>query len=169
MDRNDDSHGRRRSRGIGLAVLLALVVGAWPALAHSGAAPTLLARGAFVEDVDVKIKVHLEGEGTRVLSVDAPSKVATVRVDVPDHGQMGWHTHPGPVIVTVASGELTYVSASCESRVYRAGEVFVDPGQGNVHMAWASDGPTVLYATFFDAEGPLTIPAEGPADCQPHE
>ncbi len=35
-------------------------------------------------------------------------------------------------------------------------------------MAWAGDGPTVLHATFFDAEGPLTIPAEGPADCNPH-
>lgn len=164
-----DRRGARRSRYIAIVAVVALAVGALPALAHSGAAPTLLARGAFADDVDLKIKVKLEGEGTRVVSVDGPSKVATVRVDVPVHGQMGWHTHPGPVIVTVASGELTYVNASdCEPRVYEAGEVFVDPGQGNVHMAWASDGAAVLYATFFDAEGPLTIPAEGPDDCQPH-
>lgn len=169
MEHNTDTGGGRRSRTITIVTLLALALGAWPALAHSGTTPTLLARGVFAEDVDLKIKVQSAGERTQVLSVDGGS-VATVRVDVPDHGQMGWHTHPGPVIVTVASGELTYVSANdCEHRVYEAGETFVDPGQGNVHMAWASNGPTVLYATFFDAQGPLTVPADAPADCQPHE
>lgn len=149
-------------------VLLALVVGAWPALAHSGATPTILARGEFVDQVDVQIRVKPDDGATQVLRVDG-QKIATVRVDVPDHAQLAWHTHPGPVIVTVAEGELTYVTSECEERVYQAGDVFIDPGDGNVHMAWASNGPAVLYATFFDAEGPLTIPAEGPSDCQSHE
>jgi hypothetical protein len=41
-----------------------------------------------------------------------------------------WHTHPGPVVVTVRTGSLTYRDAgpnACRDRTYTAGEGFVDP------------------------------------------
>ena len=48
--------------------------------------------------------------------------------------------------------------------------MFVDPGAGHVHTAYnASDGETILYATFLEApeEGPVTITegVETPTDC----
>src|SRR5688572_10116713 len=39
----------------------------------------------------------------------------------------GWHTHPGPVLVAVVSGSLTYVDAHanrCRRTTYTAGEGF---------------------------------------------
>lgn len=64
----------------------------------------------------------------------------------------------------------TYVQATdCVPRAYPAGTIFIDPGQGNVHTAFnPTGGVTVLYATFYDlpADGPLTIPVAGPADCE---
>jgi quercetin dioxygenase-like cupin family protein len=54
-----------------------------------------------------------------------------------------WHTHPGPVVVTVRSGSLTYQDAgsnACRNRTYMAGQGFVDPGFGQVHRVIA--GPS---------------------------
>lgn len=68
--------------------------------------------------------------------------------------------HPGPVLVNVVAGQLTYVEPhTCAERVYRAGTAFMDTG-GDVHGAYGSSaGVTTAIATFFGAPatGPLTI------------
>ena len=85
--------------------------------------------------------------------------------------QFPWHTHPGPVIVNIAQGELTYVMAhDCVDRPYAAGTAFVDPGRGMVHTAInRTGGVTVLLATFLEVPetGPLTIPVTSPTNCTP--
>lgn len=144
-----------------------------PSSAQPGPPPiaveVLTPRATFTDDVRIQISNKLDGRATRVMNLDDPSRVVTARITAQPGARFPWHTHPGPVLVTVAQGELTYVQATdCVQREYPAGTIFVDPGQGNVHTAFNSgDGVTVLYATFYDvpATGPLTIPAEGPADC----
>jgi quercetin dioxygenase-like cupin family protein len=81
-----------------------------------------------------------------------------------------WHTHPGPVIVTIRSGSLTYQSGAhntCHSRNYAAGQGFVDPGFGHVHRVIAGASGVDLYATFLLPPGSenhlLTRPA--PEEC----
>lgn len=62
-----------------------------------------------------------------------------------------WHTHPGPVIVTIRSGSLTYQDAAanaCRERPYAAGQGFVDPGFGNVHRVVAGGFGAEIYSTF---------------------
>ncbi|HEU5403886.1 MAG TPA: cupin domain-containing protein [Terriglobales bacterium] len=47
----------------------------------------------------------------------------------------GWHKHPGPVYITVTSGELTfyeYDDPTCSPRVFKAGQGFVDYGTGHI-------------------------------------
>lgn len=79
-----------------------------------------------------------------------------------------WHSHRGPVVVSIVSGALTYVDAeTCDERTYSEGEAFTDPGQGHVHSAYNPGAePMVLIATSFaaPAEGSLLIPAD-PASC----
>jgi quercetin dioxygenase-like cupin family protein len=84
-------------------------------------------------------------------------------------GTSGWHTHPGPVIVNVIEGEVTVTNATdCAPRTYGAGEAFLDPGQGNIHIVTnASDtAGAKAVGTFFgvpDAgDAPIMAP---PADC----
>ena len=63
-----------------------------------------------------------------------------------------WHTHPGPVVVTVRSGSLIYQDAgpnACRNRAYSAGQGFVDPGFGNVHRVIAGPSGAEIYSTFF--------------------
>jgi len=129
----------------------------------------LTARAVFTDNVDLKFKMKLDGKASRVVNVKDPSRTLVARFTVQPGAHFPWHTHRGPVVVNVTSGELVYVGAEdCVERAYPAGTAFVDPGHGHVHSAFnPTDDVTVFVATFFEApeEGPLLIPAEGPADC----
>jgi quercetin dioxygenase-like cupin family protein len=126
-------------------------------------------RGSLGDDVEIQFRVKLDGAGTNVINLDGPMRIVTAEVIVQPGAQFPWHIHPGPVIVSVTSGELVYVQASdCIPRSYPSGDIFVDPGNA-VHTAFnPTDVVTRLVATFFDVpeSGPLTIPVDAPADCQ---
>jgi len=50
-------------------------------------------------------------------------------------GSSGWHKHPGPVYITVTSGQLTFYEfddPTCSPHVYKAGQGFVDFGNGHI-------------------------------------
>ncbi len=133
------------------------------------AAELLSGRAVFTDDVDVKFKIKLDGDRSKVVKVEDPSRTLAARFTVQPGAQFPWHSHRGPVIVNVTSGELVYVGADdCVERTYPAGTAFVDPGHGHVHTAFnPTDAATVLVATFLEApeQGPLLIPAEAPEDC----
>lgn len=133
--------------------------------AVGGFAVLPLGRGRFPDDVSMTFKLK-QGRGTTVAHVQDPSNVLVARLTFQPGGSVGWHTHHGPVIVTVASGALTLVDGDdCTQRVYPAGTAFVDPGQGHLHLAFnGTADETVLYATFLDvpAGQPATIPAASP-------
>jgi quercetin dioxygenase-like cupin family protein len=48
-------------------------------------------------------------------------------------GQTGWHTHPGPSLITVVEGTLTVYKDDCTFETYSAGESFTDIGCGDLH------------------------------------
>jgi quercetin dioxygenase-like cupin family protein len=48
-------------------------------------------------------------------------------------GQTGWHSHPGPSLITVIEGTLTVYHDDCTSETYTAGESFTDLGCGDIH------------------------------------
>ena len=129
----------------------------------------LTGRATFTADVGLKLKKTLDGEETEVAKAKDASRTVVARITVQPGAQFPWHTHPGPVVANVTQGELTYVGADdCVEREYPAGTAFVDAGGDHVHSAVnRTNAPTVVVATFFraPAEGPLTIPAEAPADC----
>lgn len=125
-------------------------------------------RAVFTDDVAMQLRVKLDGRRTNVLNVGDPSRVLTAQITVQPGAQFPWHTHPGPVIVSVVDGTLTYMNANdCVPREYPEGTAFVDPGSGNVHTAYNDTGEVVvLMGTFFGLgeEGPPTIPVDGPDD-----
>jgi quercetin dioxygenase-like cupin family protein len=48
-------------------------------------------------------------------------------------GQTGWHSHPGPSLITVIEGTLTVYHEDCTSETFTAGESFTDLGCGDIH------------------------------------
>lgn len=132
---------------------------------------TILARGAFAERTDIKIKSTLGGVN-RIMNVKGSAEVIVQNVTIEPGAQTGWHSHHGPVIVVVKTGTMTLYQADdpgCVGETYTAGEAFVDPGQGNVHNARneGSDGVQLL-ATYFDVPplpaGPA-VPGANPGTC----
>ena len=154
--------------GLVLALALGLALAAitvMPGLVRADPLPitveVLTGRAQFTDRVDAQLKVKLDGEATTVLNMPDASRSVVARFTVQPGAQFPWHTHPGPVIVNVAQGQLVYVQASdCVHRPYATGTAFVDPGS-NVHSAFnpSSTVATVLVATFLDfpADGPLSI------------
>jgi quercetin dioxygenase-like cupin family protein len=126
----------RRNARVTLAIALGagfLLVGV--ALATPGvgiiSAP-VHARGTIGDGqvVNSKSGIHLKTKG----SVD----VATQQVVIAGGGSTGWHSHPGPVLVTVKSGSLRLIYAddtTCEGTVYEAGDSFIDRGDEVTHIA----------------------------------
>ena len=63
-------------------------------------------------------RVKLDGKG--------PFDVVTLKLIIPPLGDLGWHTHPGPAIVTVTKGSLTeYHDNGCIS-MYKANDAFFE-------------------------------------------
>ena len=127
-------------------------------------------RGGFTDSVSATLSYTLDGADATTLEIADLGYVAVARITVQPGAMFPWHTHPGPVIVSVVPGDFVYVRADdCVERPYPAGTAFVDPGGENVHTAFnPGDVDTVIVATFtgVTADGPLTI-TEGvtaPAD-----
>ncbi len=83
-----------------------------------------------------------------------------------------WHTHPGPVLVAVVSGSLTYEDAhanECRRTTYTAGEGFTDPGFGHVHRAVAGPSGADFYPVYVLPKSSAThlIDATAPPECRP--
>src|SRR4029453_3817053 len=166
-----------RKRGAALAttlVIAVLLIGA--SVMPSGAQPApppipsefLAGRGVVTDDVDLKLKIKLDGQASEVVHAKDPSRTVVARFTVQPGAQFPWHTHRAPGIVNVVEGELVYVAADdCVERAYPAGTAFVDPGHGHVHTAFnPTEDVTVFVATFFEApaEGSRLIPAAGPPE-----
>jgi quercetin dioxygenase-like cupin family protein len=133
--------------------------------APNGFTSTPLARGTFSDDIKATFRIK-EHDRSTIVRVDDPSEMVTGRISMIPGGALPWHSHPGPVLVTVAAGELTLVdSHGCEVRRYPTGSSFMDSGQGHVHVAFNGGTTDVLiYATYLDVPAgtsPL-VPAENP-------
>jgi quercetin dioxygenase-like cupin family protein len=137
----------------------------------------VLARSAF--GGDVRLVTHAPGcHNRRVAFADRRrchhSTTRTVRaadfavqqVTIAPRGATGWHTHAGPAIVLVKSGEFTlYDGRGCKGATFKAGQSFVDKGFGHVHIGRNEGSSNVeLYVVYITpAGGPLRIDAARPA------
>lgn len=132
---------------------------------------TILARGPFTEQLDLKVKARIGGN-LELVQVHDSADTIVQQVTVQPGGFTGWHSHPGPAFVVVAQGTFTYYDGedeSCTGIPYGPGESFVDVGQGHVHSA-RNEGPDTvsLYVMYFDVPPEVTnplVPAENPGVC----
>ena len=84
-------------------------------------------------------------------------------------GHSGWHTHPGPALVVVKTGAITFYHADkdgCTGTRHPAGTAFIEEG-GTVGLARNEEaGPTTVVATFFVPKGSgPRLDAAKPANC----
>ena len=71
------------------------------------------------------------------LEVNSATDVYVVDNVFDANGNTGWHSHPGPSIVTVVSGTITSYEGDdpmCTPHFHSAGTSFVDEGGTHVHL-----------------------------------
>ena len=148
---------------------LLAIVGAALATPGIGVVGQVQARGTIDDRSSMRragielLKIGLRGEQTDIV---------TQSLSMAPGGTTGWHGHPGPVLVTIKSGELTVVYAddkSCRGTTYRSGQSFVDFGNTRVHTA-LNRGPVPVdfWATYFvpgAAGAPFRIDSPNPSSC----
>ena len=122
--------GLRRTAALALGLILALALAGLTVLPSLAQQPIVVEflgpRAGFTDAVSLQIRNKLDGTGTTVMNVHDPSRTVVARITVQPGAQFPWHTHPGPVIVNVAQGELVYVQAvDCIERSYPMGTAFV--------------------------------------------
>ena len=119
-------------------VTFAALVGVTAASPPSGVTPTLLARGAYE---DFKVKSIPGSPVDFQVKAKSPVDVVVRKHDYAIGSHTGWHSHPGPVFITVTQGTLTYYEwddPNCTPHVVSADpavsprNAFVDDGRGHI-------------------------------------
>jgi quercetin dioxygenase-like cupin family protein len=129
----------------------------------------VLARASFADPTDLKFKI--KGQSQEVINVNNAQETVIQQIVIAPGGHTGWHSHPGPVVVLIKSGQMSFYDSedpTCTVRTYSAGEAFIDSGQGHVHIARNEGSVNLeLWATYFDvpAGGAFRIDAASPGNC----
>jgi quercetin dioxygenase-like cupin family protein len=113
-------------------VALAALATAWGAASATpnlSFSSTTLAGPVTLDEVDVKSRI---GDHSVKFKSKGTSDVWVVQNRVLPGGHSGWHSHPGPSIVSVVSGEATEYHGDDPTNgvVHAAGTAFVDDGDG---------------------------------------
>jgi hypothetical protein len=132
FERPDLSRVTRTALVLGCTALLAAAVAADATPARDFASAVV----GPTEYDEIGIKLH-----TDILKVKMKTEgfadVYNVTNTVKPLGHSGWHTHPGPSLVTVSKGTAVYYDGDdpgCTPHVVHQGEGFVDQGDGHVHL-----------------------------------
>jgi mannose-6-phosphate isomerase-like protein (cupin superfamily) len=104
------------------------------------------------------------------LRTKGDSDVYVVSNTVVPGGHSGWHTHPGPSLITVKQGTATFYDADdpkCKGRVYPAGTGVIDPGDGHVHLLRNEGSVDLVTITvqILPAGASRRIDAPSPGNC----
>jgi quercetin dioxygenase-like cupin family protein len=117
-----------------IAVLTAVPARATPSC---GVNTVILALGHYPSGLLDLMCKQLEPPWDLKTKVKGDSDVYIVQSTFPPGTHTGWHTHPGPSLITVTAGQLTVYDAddpTCTPHVYSAGESFTDLGCGDIHL-----------------------------------
>jgi quercetin dioxygenase-like cupin family protein len=127
--------------------------------------------GVIAAPVMARATVDADNFKLKLRDSSNPADAVIQQVTIAPGGHTGWHTHPGPAVVLVKSGEFTLYQAddrACNGTTYRAGQSFVDAGYGNVHIGRNEGAANVeLWVAYLDVPvaGAFRIDAPAPGNC----
>lgn len=85
--------------------------------------------------------------------VDVPAKVTAAIVSLPEGASTGWHRHGVPLFAYLLDGELTIDYGSHGTRIYRAGDTFMEAKDVAHNGRNAGVGDVRILAVYLAAEG----------------
>ena len=150
--------------GVAVAAISAGVVSATP---PGGTTSTLIGRATFGESFNIK-RMGADGWDVKVKATPALD-VAVQRIVFQPGGQSGWHSHPGPVFISVVEGTMTFYESddpTCNPVVRHAGEGYLDVGD-HAHIARneTSEPATNVVTYLAPPAAALRIDEPSPGNC----
>jgi quercetin dioxygenase-like cupin family protein len=86
-------------------------------------------------------------------------KATAMKIVIDEGGEAPWHTHPGPELGYVVTGEATLYFKDRPPRVVPTGGSFMVPADTVHHASNTGKGPlTVISTAVHEADKPATIP-----------
>lgn len=160
---------RTLTAAIGAAAIGALLFTSLArATTGSGTVSKLVGRATFEDRFKVKRMDNTIGWHVEV-KAEPDLDVAVQTIDFGVGAQSGWHSHPGPVFISVVEGTMTFYESDdpdCEPTVRSAGEGFLDVGD-HAHIARNESGApaknVVVYLT--PPAVPVRIDEPNPGNC----
>ena len=145
-----------------VATVIALVARVALATPGLGVSPTVVARAAFADHVDLKLSIRDGHHGRDTIQVRNAADTVMQQIQFGPDAITGWHSHPGPAIILIKSGQLTFYSEddrNCKGRTLSAGQAFIEP-PGLVHFARnpSMTEITEVAVTYFDVPGNFASP-----------
>lgn len=134
----------------------------------TGTTSVLVGRATFAETFKVKRPPAQDGWEVE-LKAKPGLDVAVQTITFQPGGQSGWHRHPGPVLISVVEGTMTFYEGddpSCTPVVRSAGQGFVDTGT-HAHIARnETSAPAKNVVTYLVPPGAsLRIDEPDPGNC----
>jgi len=153
-----------------IAVLSVLSIGGYviklSAIPATGVHRTLIGRGTYD-----RFMVNTDTNKVPFQYIAKAQPAIDIEVDTHSFdplGSSGWHKHPGPVYITVTSGQLTFYEfddPTCSPHVYKAGQGFVDFGNGHIGINEDSNIPATdvtVAVTYVGGPFRTDLPAGNP-------
>ena len=152
-----------------LGTTLAAVLSAGLAWATTGSGTTSMLIGRATFEEAVKAKRFGPDDWHVDLKAKPALDVAVQRIVFQPGGHSGWHSHPGPVLISVVEGTMTFYESddpSCEPIVRTAGQGYVDLGD-HAHIARnETSEPATNVVTYLVPPGAaLRIDEPNPGNC----
>jgi quercetin dioxygenase-like cupin family protein len=130
---------------------------------------SILARSLF-DPIQVKARTQTPELWKAQLKTHGQSDVYVVDNKFSPGASSGWHSHPGPSLILVVTGTVTNYPGddpSCPPHTYNAGDGFIDPGGGHVHLLRneSSAAAETIAVQLLPKDAARRIPANAPSGC----
>jgi hypothetical protein len=162
------SRSRRFAFAISAVAVGAVLSGSliW-ATAGSGSISTPIGRATFEDRLKVK---RADDSGWKVdIKAKPDFDIAVQTIEFPAGAHSGWHSHPGPVFISVVEGTMTFYESddpNCEPTVRSAGEGYLDVGD-HAHIARNESGAKAKNVVVYFAPpgAALRVDQPDPGNC----
>jgi len=127
------------------------IASAASATAGSGFVPSPIVNGHFGK-LNINTAGNKTGSWGLIMKTLDDTDVGADRLTVQPGGYSGWHSHPGPVLVTVTQGSIDWYDGSdpvCPAHHYSAGQSFIENAYRvhNVRNPSSSDSAEFVATT----------------------
>ena len=103
--------------------------------------------------IETLLKTDKSWDGTPYKAYPSgPPQLSVLKIELPAHAVLPWHTHPMPNAGYVVSGEITVEKKDGEKQTVRAGQVLPET-VGSVHRGVVGDSPVTLIVFYAGTEG----------------